>query len=207
MTKKSHKMTRLTKSQLENKIEFFYNYCDAKNAADGSSFDPNSNVSSKNIATLNAELNKDINIQVKRELARREIQKLFGEKVAESFIDQIEKHEIYVHDESLVAPYCCAISIYPFLTNGLKDFGGESKAPQHLSSFNGGFINLLFALSSQFCGAIATVEYLMCFDYFAIKDYGKDYLETHKDIINQELQQTVFALNQPASARNFQSVN
>ena len=107
-------------------------------------------------------------------------------------------NNIWVHN-------CAAISMYPFLQNGLQDFGGESKAPKHLSSFNGGFINLMFALSSQFCGAVATVEYLMCFDYFARKDYGDDYLEDSKNVVKQELQQVVYALNQPASARGFQS--
>jgi len=98
-----------------------------------------------------------------------------------------------------------AVSLYPFLLDGLKAFGGESKAPKHLSSFNGGFINLIFALSSQIAGAVATVEYLMYFDYFAKKDYGNDYLTTHTETIKQELQQVVYALNQPASARGFQS--
>ena len=45
----------------------------------------------------------------------------------------------------------------------------------------------------------------MYFDYFAKKDYGSDYLTIHTETIKQELQQVVYALNQPASARGFQS--
>ncbi len=64
----------------------------------------------------------------------------------------------------------------------------------------------MFATSSQFAGAVATVEFLMYFDHFAKREYGEDYLNTHKQEITQELQQVVYALNQPASARGFQSV-
>ena len=201
----SNSMVRLNKTQLQHKVNFIKNYMLANNAADGSTFDPNSNVTSKNVATMGAELNKDTNIQVKRQLVYEQLEKLFGEKLADKYIEQLEKHEIYTHDETTIAPYCVAVSMYPFLQNGLQDFGGESKAPKHLSSFNGGFINLIFALSSQFCGAVATVEYLMCFDHFAKIDYGKDYLKTHTHLIEQELQQVMYALNQPASARNYQS--
>ena len=198
-------MIRLNKTQIADTIKFIENYVKADNAADGSTLDPNSNVTSKNIATMSAELNKDINIQIKRQLVYNKLVELHGKEVADKYIDQLEKHEIYCHDETTIAPYCVAISMYPFLQNGLQDFGGEAKAPKHLSSFNGGFVNLIFALSSQFCGAVATVEYLICFDHFARKDYGDDYLYTHTHLIEQELQQVMYALNQPASARNYQS--
>lgn len=205
MARPANKMVRLTKDQIKQKLRFVKNYVHASNAADGSTFDPNSNVITKNVATMAAELNKDINIQVKRALVCEKLEELFGQELADKYIEQLEKHEIYTHDETTIAPYCVAVSMYPFLTDGLKAFGGESKAPKHLSSYNGGFVNLIFALSAQFCGAVATVEYLMCFDHFAKKDYGNDYLTTHRSVIEQELQQVVYALNQPASARNYQS--
>ena len=204
-SKKNVGMVRLTKDQIKQKVAFVEQYIGANNAADGSTFDPNSNVTNKNVATLGAELNKDINIQTKRALVYKYIEKEFGTEIADSYIRQLENHEIYTHDETSIMPYCMAVSLYPFLLDGLKAFGGESKAPKHLSSFNGGFINLIFALSSQIAGAVATVEYLMYFDYFAKKDYGNDYLTTHTETIKQELQQVVYALNQPASARGFQS--
>ena len=202
-----YNMVRLSDKQIKSKLDFIKSYCNANNAADGSTFDPNSNVITKNLATMNAELNKDSNIQVKRALIKNQLYRMFGEDIANKYIEQLEKHEIYTHDETYIAPYCVAISMYPFLQNGLKDLNGGSAAPKHLSSYNGEFVNLIFALSSQFCGAVATVEYLMGFDHFARKDYGEDYLETHTDVIKQELQQVIYAVNQPAAARNFQSVN
>jgi len=199
-------MVRLNQSQINSKIKFINDYIHSQNAADGSKMDANANVSNKNIATLSAEINKDINIQVNRELISKMIEKKFGSDLAVEYKRQLEAHEIYTHDETSLSPYCTSITLFPFLLEGLKSFGGETKPPKHLSSFNGGFINLVFAISSQFAGAIATVEWLMYFDYFARKEYGDDYLSTNTKEITQQIQSVVYALNQPAAARGYQSV-
>ncbi|HIP36335.1 MAG TPA: anaerobic ribonucleoside-triphosphate reductase [Crocinitomix sp.] len=199
-------MIRLTTNQIDQKINFIHNYIRANNAADGSKMDANANVSSKNIATMEAELNKDINIQVNRQLVKNKIEILFGTDLSNEYIRQIENHEIYVHDETSLKPYCVSISMYPFLLDGLTKLGGESTAPKHLESFCGEFVNLVFAVSSQFAGALATVEFLLYFDYFARKDYGDNYINTHSQIINNHLQHVVYAINQPAAARGYQSV-
>ncbi|QDK44840.1 anaerobic ribonucleoside-triphosphate reductase [Bdellovibrio sp. ZAP7] len=199
-------MIRLTPEQIESKIKFIDGYKSAQNAAEGSKLDANANVTHKNIATLEAEINKDINIQINRTLVARKIAEIFGSPLAKEYIRQIEEHEIYVHDETSLKPYCASISMYPLLLDGLKNLGGESKAPQHLESFCGCFVNLIFAISSQFAGAVASVEWLMYFDHFAAKDYGPDYLNTHRKIINNHLQHVVYAINQPAAARGYQSV-
>ncbi len=187
-------MLKLDKVQIDKKIDFISNYINAKNAASGSTMDANANVSFKNIATLEAELNKDINIQVNRTLISKRIAKLLGEDVASEYHRQIENHEIYVHDETSLKPYCVSMSMYPFLLNGIKDLGGESQAPEHLESFCGSFINLVFAVSSQFAGAIATVEFLLYFDHFARKDYGNDYLKAHTNLIQNHLQHIVYSI-------------
>lgn len=200
------KFTKLTPEQLKTKCNFIENYLTSQNAASGSLFDSNANVSNKNIATMEAELNKDINIQVNRMLVSRKIAQLFGQDLANEYIRQIEEHEIYVHDETSLKPYCVSVSMYPLLLDGLLKLGGESKAPKHLASFCGSFVNFLFSVSSQFAGAVATVEFLMYFDYFARKDYGNDYLKTHTKIVENEMQHVVYAINQPAAARGYQSV-
>jgi ribonucleoside-triphosphate reductase len=38
----------------------------------------------------------------------------------------------------------------------MKTIGGPSGAPKHLNSFAGNFVNLVFAISAQFAGAVAT---------------------------------------------------
>lgn len=199
-------MQPLNRQQVEEKIGFINDYLNATNAADGSKLDANANVTNKNIATLEAELMKDHFIQVNRAQMQNKIKQLFGEGLALEYVRQIEQHEIYVHDETSLKPYCASISLYPFLLDGLTKLGGESQAPKHLESFCGSFINLVFAVSAQFAGAIATVEFLTYFDYFARKDFGEDYLSTHSKQVENHLQHVVYALNQPAAARGYQSV-
>lgn len=199
-------MIRLTEEQIAKKIDFIEHYLTSNNAADGSKVDSNANVTSKNIATMEAELNKDINIQVNRALVTQKIASLFGDELAKEYIRQIESHEIYVHDETSLKPYCASISMYPFLLDGLTKLGGESQAPKHLESYCGEFVNLVFAVSSQFAGALATVEFLLYFDHFAARDYGENYLSEHEKLIANHLQHVVYAINQPAAARGYQSV-
>lgn len=131
---------------------------------------------------------------------------MYGEELAKCYKRDIEEHIIYIHDETSLRPYCASITLYPFLMEGTKNLGGTSKAPKNLQSFCGSFVNLVYQVASDFAGAVATVEFLMYFDYFAKKTYGKDYLLTHSKEVQQELQGVVYAMNQPAAARGAQSV-
>ena len=114
---------------------------------------------------------------------------------------------------------CVSITMYPFLFEGLKSIGGLSEPPQNLDSFCGAFVNLVFAIASQFAGAVSTPEFLTYLDYFIRKEYGDDYyLNADKivtfgnrpksidRIITDKFSQVDYSLNQPAAARNFQSV-
>ncbi|AGP79560.1 anaerobic ribonucleoside triphosphate reductase [Alteromonas mediterranea 615] len=199
-------MLTLDDKHIKQKLQFIDSYLNAETAADGAKLDANANVTHKNIATLEAELMKDYFIQVNRALVSNKIEELFGHELALEYQRQIESHEIYVHDETSLKPYCTSITMYPFLLNGLTELGGESKAPQHIESFCGSFVNLVFAISAQFAGAIATVEFLIYFDHFARRDYGENYLNTHAKEVANHLQHVVYALNQPAAARGYQSV-
>ncbi|MEW9799494.1 anaerobic ribonucleoside-triphosphate reductase [Alteromonas sp. CYL-A6] len=199
-------MLTLDDKHIKQKLQFIDSYLNAETAADGAKLDANANVTNKNIATLEAELMKDYFIQVNRALVSNKIEELFGHELALEYQRQIEAHEIYVHDETSLKPYCTSITMYPFLLNGLTELGGESKAPQHIESFCGSFVNLVFAISAQFAGAIATVEFLIYFDHFARRDYGENYLDTHAKEVANHLQHVVYALNQPAAARGYQSV-
>ena len=199
-------MLRLYPEQIQSKLAFIQHYMAAHNAADGSTMDANANVTHKNIATLESELLKDVFVQINRAQVSRKIGELFGDDLAREYVRQIEAHEIYVHDETSLKPYCVSVTMYPFLRDGLTKLGGESRAPQHLASFCGSFINFVFAVSAQFAGAVATVEFITYFDYFARKDFGDDYLTTHRSEIENALQQVVYSINQPAAARGYQSV-
>ena len=201
---------------LTSKKQFIKDYAKAKNAATGSKYDANANVTEKNIVTLNGELFKGDVIKVNRAILTDKIRELYGEELAKEYIRMLEQHLLYKHDETSIMPYCVAITMYPFLLEGLQPIGGLSARPKNLDSFCGMFVNLVFAISSQFAGAVATGEFLMYFDYFARKEWGDDYwkrpeemVDKHRNIdktLEQKFQQIVYSINQPAAARNFQSV-
>lgn len=199
-------MLTLTPSQIEDALYYIEAYGTAENAATGSLIDANANITQKTLSTLENELYKPLTACLNRALVKEKLRTLFGEEVAIDYEDDINNHTIYVHDETSLKPYCASISLYPFLLEGTKNMGGISGPPKNLQSFCGSFVNLIYQVSSNFAGAIATVEFLHYFDWFARKEYGKDYLTAHEKEINQELQGVVYALNQPASARGDQSV-
>ena len=202
-------------------VNFIQKYRGASNAATASEVDSNANVESKNIATCDGELCKREKIGCNRLLMIDKISEMFGTDLAEEYIRQLESHEIYKHDETSIYPYCVSITMYPFLFDGLKNLGGHSNPPTNLDSFCGSFINLVFAIASQFAGAVSTPEFLMYMDYFIRKDYGDDYIDkwddivtapfvkrqrTLKDVVHDKFQQVIYSINQPAAARGYQAV-
>ena len=199
-------LLNLTKEQIEEKIKYIDHYIHSQNSASGSLVDANANVDTKNIGILEAEMYKPDTIQVNRALVQRKLTEMYGEKLAEKYIEDIEEHRIYIHDETSLRPYCASITLFPFLLHGTKPLGGTSEAPKNIHSFCGSFVNLVYQVASGFAGAIATVEFLLYFDYFAKKTWGDDYIDLHTADVRQSLQGVVYALNQPASARGNQSV-
>ena len=206
-------------SSYEKHVNFINKYKKASNAATGSEFDSNANVDNKNVATMQNELPKKDMIGTNRLLMIEKITEMYGEDLAMEYIRQLEEHEIYKHDETSLMPYCVSITMYPFLSRGLESIGGQSDAPQHLDSFCGEFINLVFAIASQFAGAVSTPEFLTYLDYFIRKEYGDDYYlksdtivalgnypRTIDKVITDKFEQVVHSINQPASARGYQAV-
>lgn len=206
---------------IRKKQDFIRSYIEASNAATGSKFDSNANVSSKNIVTLGQELYKENNIKQNRYILTSKIRSMYSKKLADQYLQDLESHVLYKHDETGTPgyPYCVAITMYPFLLNGLTGLGGVSTAPTDLKSFCGEFINLIYSVSSQFLGACASPEYLMYMDYFIRKDYGENYLERLKDVVDMTskhrtleqviencFQQVVHSMNMPAGNRGYQTV-
>ena len=201
------------------RLKFLFDYCHASNAASGSKFDSNANVENKNIATLIGELPKGAFIKLNRRMLTDRIKQLYGKEVSEEYLRLLKTHFIYKNDETSIAPYCASITMYPWLLNGTSSIGGNSTAPTNLKSFCGGFVNMVFIVSSMLSGACATPEFLMYMNYFLGKEYGVDYWEhsemqadnslkkrTLDKVITDCFEQIVYSINQPTGARNFQSV-
>ena len=202
-----------------SKMQFLADYCESVNAATGSKYDSNANVEHKNIATLIGELPKSNFIRLNRRLLTERIKRMYGKELANEYVEKLTHHFIYKNDETSLANYCASITMYPWLIGGTKAIGGNSTAPTNLKSFCGGFINMVFMVSSMLSGACATPEFLMYMNYFIGLEYGKEYWK-HADeqadlslkkrtldkIITDYFEQIVYSLNQPTGARNYQSV-
>ena len=207
-----------TRETLE-KMQFLSDYVTASNAATGSKYDANANVEKKNIATLIGELPKAGFIRLNRRMLTDRIKEMYGKELADKYMDLLQHHFIYKNDETSLANYCASITMYPWLLGGTGGIGGNSTAPTNLKSFCGGFINMVFIVSSMRSGACATPEFLMYLNYFIGLEYGKDYWqhpEKQADlttrarsidkVITDCFEQIVYSLNQPTGARNFQAV-
>ena len=213
--RKRHEADRET----ADRLRFLINYCNSSNPATGSKYDANANVEHKNIATLIAELPKQGFIRLNRRMLCEKIKEMYGKETADRYIYLLKNHFIYKNDETSLANYCASITMYPWLLDGTKSIGGNSTAPSNLKSFCGGFVNMVFIVSSMLSGACATPEFLMYMSYFIAKEYGEDYylradetadLSLHRRTIDKVItdcfQQIVYSINQPTGARNFQSV-
>ena len=213
--RKQHETDRET----ADKLRFLINYCNSANPATGSKYDANANVENKNIATLIGELPKQGFIRLNRRLLTDRIKQMYGKELSDRYMYLLKNHFIYKNDETSLANYCASITMYPWLLNGTKDIGGNSTAPSNLKSFCGGFVNMVFIVSSMLSGACATPEFLMYMSHFVAKEYGDDYYlhpdrvvdlslrqRTIDKVITDCFEQIVYSINQPTGARNFQSV-
>ena len=205
--------------EISDKMRFLVNYCNAKNAATGSKFDSNANVEKKNIATLIGELPKSNFIRLNRRMLCDRIKEMYGKEMSDKYLYLLNNHFIYKNDETSMANYCASITMYPWLLNGTLNIGGNATRPTNLKSFCGGFINMVFMVSSMLSGACATPEFLMYMNYFIGIEYGNDYYKRADQVVDLSLkqrtldkvitdcfQQVVYSINQPTGARNFQSV-
>jgi ribonucleoside-triphosphate reductase (formate) len=214
-----YRQKHLEDREVKEKLEFLMEYCDAKNAASGSKYDANANVENKNLATLIGELPKSNFIRLNRRILTDKLKEMYGKEVSDRYIDLLNNHYIYKNDETSLANYCASITMYPWLIGGTNSIGGNSKAPTNLKSYSGGFINMVFMVSSMLSGACATPEFLMYMNYFIQLEFGDDYyLEADKvvdlskkqrtldKVITDYFEQIVYSINQPTGARNFQAV-
>lgn len=223
---KAYRIAKNKKEEIDNFVKdkkaFIDRFKHSSNTANAT-VDDNSNVGNKNIAVLNTEIHKTDNIQISRGMVMDKLKELYPQFNAKNYIKDIEKHILYKNDESsfagAISPYCVSITMYPFLTNGIKDIGGLSASPKNIDSYCGMLCNLIFAISAQYAGAVAVSEALLYFTYFAKKEWGDDFYKRPDDVISnyngkiktirkqihQYWQQIVYTINQPTAARGYQS--
>lgn len=100
-----HKMTR---EYVKSQKEFIQRYTHCDNNANAT-VDDNSNVSSRNIGTMNSEAHKQDNIKTSRGMIKDKLKELFPDFDHKQYERDLRNHLIYKHDESsfagAVAPY------------------------------------------------------------------------------------------------------
>ena len=210
---------------IKERIDYIQEYVNSNaNAASSSETDDNANVLLKNVANLNGEVYKNINRQVQRRRMKQKLASMYSNKLSNQYLKDLNSHIIYAHDESsfpVVMPYCSAYSLYPLLTDGVGNIDGVTPlAPKNLDSFCGQFVNLVFLLASQVKGAVAFGGLFVAFNWYCVKEWGKDYYKlkdknvftdinktqrTIEQQIIQYFQQIIWGINQPAGNRSSQS--
>lgn len=220
--REQHKQARLIK----DRIAYMNKYSSSHdNAASLSNTDANANVSSKNVANLEGEVYKDINRLVQRRRMKEKLDELYpNENLGHQYIDDLEHHIIYAHDESSTPAlkyYCQAVSLYPLMTDGVGNMDDVTPSPPNdIQSFSGQITNLTFLLSSQCKGAVAEVGYFVALNYYVIKEFGEHWYEkldvlftnghtlhpyTIRNYILKGMKQYVFGVNQAAGNRSYNS--
>lgn len=215
--REQHKKLR---NNVARNLQFIDNFVKSDNTANAT-IDDNSNVATHNVAVMNTEIHKEDNKETNIRIWYDKIKELYGKDLAEQFLVDIDTI-LYPHDLSsqIGMPYCVAITLYPFLKNGIKDIGGLSAAPKNIDSFCGLFVNLVFAVAAQYKGAVATPGMLLCMDYFLRKEWGDNYYQKPDTIITSEhclrqmtiqkqihqyFQQICYSLMQPSGSRGNQA--
>lgn len=215
--REKHKQIR---DNVARNLKFIDNFISSDNTANAT-IDDNSNVATHNVAVMNTEIHKEENKDTNIRIWYNKIKELYGEDTAKYFLKDINTIA-YPHDVSsqIGMPYCVAITMYPFLLNGIKEIGGLSAAPKNIDSFCGLFVNLVFAIAAQYKGAVATPGMLLCMDYFLRKEWGDQYYlkpdviissdyclrkMTIQKQIHQYFQQICYSLMQPSGSRGNQA--
>ena len=107
--------TKLNNTQIEKKLNFIENYKRQWNAATASKMDANANVDKKNIATLEAEINKDINVQINRAVIGAKINTMFGEDIEAEYKDRLKAmkymYMMRLHWSLIVYQWICILCL------------------------------------------------------------------------------------------------
>ncbi len=221
--REQHKKERF----IEERLDYMDSYSKTSdNAATSSETDPNSNVSCKDVATLEPEVYKTTNRNVQRRRMKKQLNIDFpNEGVAEKYIQLLENHFIYVGDEAstpTIKFYCQADDLYPLMMDGIgKLDGGKTEgAPTDMTSFSGQLVNFIHAASGQCKGAVAVPSYLLTLNYYIIKEFGPKWYEkldavytnehcleqqTIWDKVRKAFKTFVYGINQKAGNRGGQS--
>ena len=185
--------------------DFIDNFIDEKNVAD-SSIDGNSNVSHKDIVSLLAEMPKPHEKLLAFNKIHYELQKKYGFKVANDWLEAEWVGKIYMHDAntSTFKHYCFAYDLKDLAEKGLYFIGNNFNAEpaKHLTTFIDFVKEFIGYASNRSSGAVGLPNLIPYMYYFYRQDVNSDYMgikTTHSEqkYAEQEFQRFIYAVNQP----------
>ena len=184
--------------------DFIDNFVDKEVVAD-SSIDGNSNVSHKDIVTLEREMPKPHSKLLAFNKIYYEISKKFGFKVANDWLRYEWMGMLYMHDapSSTFRSYCFAYDLKDLAEKGLYFIEGQNPEPaKHLTTFVDFVKEYVSFACNRTSGAVGLPNIIPYMYYFWKKDVDNDYLGIRSSgneryYANQNFQRFIYAVNQP----------
>lgn len=192
--------------------DFINNFIDEQTVADAS-IDSNSNVSHKDIVTLEREMPKPHSKLLAFNKIYYEIQKKYGFKAANEWLEAEWIGQIYLHDanSSTFRHYCYAYDLTDLANKGLYFIEGLNGQPaKHLITFVDFIKEFVSFACNRSSGAVGLPNVIPYMYYFWKKDVDSDYLgirtsNNERYYAKQAFQRFIYALNQPYLREGSQS--
>lgn len=184
--------------------DFIDNFVDKRVVADAS-IDGNSNVSHKDIVTLEREMPKPHSKLLAFNKIYYEIQKKYGFKAANEWLRAEWVGELYMHDASSTTfrPYCFAYDLKDLAERGLFFIDGQGAEPaRHLTTFVDFIKEFVSFACNRTSGAVGLPNIIPYMYFFWRKDMDEDYLGIASSgngeyYAKQNFQRFIYAVNQP----------
>ena len=180
--------------------DFIDNFVDQKTVADAS-IDGNSNVSHKDIVTLEKEMPKPHEKVLAFNKIYYEIQKKYGFQTANEWLRAEWIGQLYMHDANTTSfkHYCFAYDLKDLAEKGLFFIEGRNAKPaKHLSTFVDFVKEYISYACNRSSGAVGLPNLIPYMFYFWKKDVDDGYFVRDKVYYaKQQFQRFIYAVNQP----------
>lgn len=180
--------------------DFIDNFVDQKTVADAS-IDGNSNVSHKDIVTLEKEMPKPHEKLLAFNKIYYEIQKKYGFQAANEWLRAEWIGQLYMHDANTTSfkHYCFAYDLKDLAEMGLYFIEGRNAEPaKHLSTFVDFVKEYISYACNRSSGAVGLPNLIPYMFYFWKKDIEDGYYVRSKEYYaKQQFQRFIYAVNQP----------
>lgn len=180
--------------------DFIDNFVDQSTVADAS-IDGNSNVSHKDIVTLEKEMPKPHEKLLAFNKIYYEIQKKYGFQAANEWLRAEWVGQLYMHDANTTSfkHYCFAYDLKDLAEKGLYFIEGRNAEPaKHLSTFVDFVKEYISYACNRSSGAVGLPNLIPYMFYFWKKDIDDDYYVRSKEYYaKQQFQRFIYAVNQP----------